>query len=44
MKRRKKFNRKPMSRGKSKRNFRKAAKRVHKKNVSPRAMRGGIRL
>lgn len=33
-----------MSRGKSKRSFSKSAGRTHKKNVSPRPMRGGIRL
>lgn len=33
-----------MSRGKSKRMFRKGAQRVHKKNFRRPIMRGGIRL
>ncbi len=33
-----------MRKGKSKRLFRKTASRTHRKNVSPRPMRGGIRL
>ncbi len=36
--------RKKMTRRKSKRNFSKYASRTHKKNVSSRPMRGGIRL
>lgn len=43
--RRAKFkHRSKMSKGKSKRVFKKAAKRVHKKNVGGYVMRGGIRL
>ena len=36
--------RKPMSRGKSRKSFRKSAMRVHRKNGMGRPMRGGIRL
>lgn len=36
--------RKRMSRGKSKRLFSKTASKTNRKNVSPRPMRGGIRL
>lgn len=36
--------RKKLSRRASKRSFRKGASRTHKKNISPRPMRGGIRL
>lgn len=36
--------RKRMSKKKSKRLFAKTGLRTHKKNVSPRPMRGGIRL
>ncbi len=36
--------RKKIQRKRSKRLFRKTAVRTHKKNVSPRPMRGGIRL
>ncbi len=36
--------RKKMRRGRSKRMFSKTASRTHRKNVSPRPMRGGIRL
>lgn len=35
--------RKNLSRKGSKKLFRKGAKRVHKRNVNPRPMRGGIR-
>ncbi len=33
-----------MGRKRSKRVFRKSASRTHRKNISPRPMRGGIRL
>jgi len=36
--------RRKINRKKSKRQFTKGATRVHRKNVSGRAMRGGIRL
>lgn len=36
--------RKKMSKGRSRRSFRKGAVKTHRKNVSPRPMRGGIRL
>lgn len=36
--------RKPMSKKKSRRVFKKTASRTHKKNVRPALMRGGIRL
>lgn len=36
--------RRPMSRKGSKRYFTKHAKKIHKRNVAPRSMRGGIRL
>nr|AVQ10236.1 hypothetical protein [Gokushovirinae environmental samples] len=36
--------RKKMSRGKSKKLFRRTAKRVHRKNLRARPMRGGIRM
>lgn len=36
--------RQKMSRGKSRRVFTRTAKKTHKRNISSRAMRGGIRL
>lgn len=36
--------RKKMARGRSKKLFSRTAKRVHKKNIGTRVMRGGIRL
>ncbi len=38
------FKRNKMSRKKSKRSFTKGATRVHRRNISGRPMRGGIRL
>ncbi len=38
------FKRKKFSKKKSKRNFTKGATRVHRRNISGRPMRGGIRL
>jgi len=38
------FRRRKMNRRKSKRQFTKGATRVHRRNVSGRPMRGGIRL
>jgi len=38
------FKRGGMSRGHSRKVFRKGAQRVHGRNVSPAPMRGGIRL
>lgn len=36
--------RKAIPRKKSRRIFKKGARRIHKKNMAPRPMRGGIRL
>lgn len=36
--------RKPLSKGKSKKMFSNTAKKTHRRNVSDRPMRGGIRL
>lgn len=36
--------RKKMSRKSSKRNFSRGASRIHKKNITPVVLRGGIRL
>ncbi len=36
--------RRKMGRKRSRRVFRKSASRTHRKNISPRPMRGGIRL
>lgn len=38
------YNRKHVSRASSRKSFGKNAVRTHKRNVSPRPMRGGIRM